>query len=83
MATHSSTLAWKIPRAEETSGPQSMGLQRVGHNWVTEHTNSIIFRSVLIQRQRTFFPINMMTSNGKLNFSIKKIRIQINMKVYL
>ena len=33
MATHSSTLAWKIPRIEEPGGLQSMGSQRVGHNW--------------------------------------------------
>ena len=30
MATHSSTLAWKIPLIEEPGGLQSMGLQRVG-----------------------------------------------------
>jgi len=35
MATHSSTLAWKIPRMEEPGGLQSMGLQRVEHDWVT------------------------------------------------
>ena len=32
MATHSSVLAWKIPRTEEPSGLQSVGLQRVGHD---------------------------------------------------
>ena len=32
MATHSSTLAWKIPRTEEPGRLQSMGLQRVRHN---------------------------------------------------
>ena len=32
MATHSSTLAWKIPWMEETGRLQSMGLQRVGHD---------------------------------------------------
>ena len=32
MATHSSTLAWKIPWIEEPSGLQSMGSQRVGHD---------------------------------------------------
>ena len=32
MATHSSTLAWKISWTEELGGLQSMGLQRVGHN---------------------------------------------------
>ena len=31
MATHSSTLAWKIPWTEEPGRLQSMGLQRVGH----------------------------------------------------
>jgi len=32
MATHSSTLAWRIPWTEEPGRLQSMGLQRVGHN---------------------------------------------------
>ena len=31
-ATHSSTLAWKIPWTEEPGGLQSMGSQRVGHD---------------------------------------------------
>ena len=32
MATHSSTLAWKIPWTEEPRGLPSTGLQRVGHD---------------------------------------------------
>ena len=32
MATHSNTLAWKIPWIEEPGRLQSMGSQRVGHN---------------------------------------------------
>ena len=32
MATHSSILAWEIPRSEETGRLQSMELQRVGHD---------------------------------------------------
>ena len=32
MATHSSTLAWKVPRTEEPGGLQSMGSRRVGHD---------------------------------------------------
>ena len=32
IATHSSTLAWKIPWMEEHGRLQSMGLQRVGHD---------------------------------------------------
>ena len=32
MATHSSTLAWKIPWMEKPDKLQSVGLQRVGHD---------------------------------------------------
>ena len=32
MATHSNTLAWKIPWMEEPSRLESMGSQRVGYN---------------------------------------------------
>ena len=35
MATNSSILAWRIPWKEEPAGLQSMGSQRVGHNWAT------------------------------------------------
>ena len=35
MAPHSSTLAWKIPWTEEPGRLQSMGSQRVGHDWAT------------------------------------------------
>ena len=40
MATHSSTLAWKIPWTE-CGRLQSMGLQRVGHNWATSHKDLV------------------------------------------
>ena len=32
IATHSSTLAWKIARREEPGGLQSTGSQRIGHD---------------------------------------------------
>ena len=35
MATHSSILAWKISWTEEPGGLQSMGSQKVEHDWVT------------------------------------------------
>ena len=35
MATHSSTLAWKVPRMEELGRLQSVGSQRVIHDWAT------------------------------------------------
>ena len=37
MATQASILAWRIPWPEEPGGLQSIGLQRVGCNRVTEH----------------------------------------------
>ena len=33
MATHSRTLAWRIPGTGEPGGLPSLGLHRVGHNW--------------------------------------------------
>ena len=42
MATHSSTLAWKIRRTEKPGRLQSMVSQRVRHDWVTSlHFTSI------------------------------------------
>ena len=32
MATHSSTLAWKIPWMEEPGALQTMGSRRIGHD---------------------------------------------------
>ena len=36
MATRASILAWEIPQTEEPGGLQSMGLQRVGHDFETK-----------------------------------------------
>ena len=46
MATHSSILAWKIPRTEEPGGLQSMGLQRVGQDF------TLTFPSINVQEQK-------------------------------
>ena len=35
MATHSSILSWRIPWTEEPGGLESMGSQKVRHDWVT------------------------------------------------
>ena len=40
IATHSSILAWEIPRTEEPGGLQFMGSQRVGNNLETEQQYS-------------------------------------------
>ena len=53
MPTHSSVLAWRIPRTEEPcppmtedSGLWSMGLQRVVHNLVTKQQQHISWYKV-------------------------------------
>ena len=48
MTTHSSILAWRIPRTEEPRGPQSMGSQRVGHDC----TITLSFSSLHLFRTR-------------------------------
>ena len=52
MAPHSSTLAWKIPWAEDPGRLQSMGLLRVGHDGATSrdlHAVNIAINSQEIQ----------------------------------
>ena len=45
MVTHSSTLAWKIPWTEESGGLQSMGSQKVRHDWATSLSSHVqLFR---------------------------------------
>ena len=43
MATHSSSLAWKIPRIEEPSNLQSKGSHRVRHDWVHTHRHLKVY----------------------------------------
>ena len=45
MATHSSTLAWRIPWTEEPGGLQSMGLHRVRQTDTGVHVSSCHFCS--------------------------------------
>ena len=47
MATHSSTLAWKIQWTEEPSRLQSMELQRVGHNFNSNGVNKLVLMFVM------------------------------------
>ena len=56
MATHSSILAWRIPWTEEPGGLQSMGSQRVGHNWATSlslsHTSKVMLKILQARLQQ-------------------------------
>ena len=51
MTTHSSILAWKISWTQEPGGLQSMGLQRVSHDCVT---NAKGLSQVFFQGARVF-----------------------------
>ena len=54
MATHSSTLAWKIPRMEEPAGLWSMGSLRVGHD---SSTSLSLFTFMNWRRKRQPTPV--------------------------
>ena len=46
IAAYSSILAWKIPWTEEPGRLQSMGSQRVGHDWETKHRTGHCYMSL-------------------------------------
>ena len=56
MATHSSSLAWRIPWTEEPGGLQSMRLQRVRHDWDTN-------THMLGERSLTYKYLHLIFSN--------------------
>ena len=66
MATHSSILAWRILWTEGPVGLQSMGLQKVEHNWTTNtHWKSTWLQTVLIPlRYKQWFSFPPTEGNG-------------------
>ena len=62
MATHSSTLAWRIPRREEPSRLQSMGSQRVGHDLATSLSLSSYIDGT------SFIELNLFSTTPELSF---------------
>ena len=60
MATHSSIIAWRIPWTEEPGVLQSMGSQRIGHDWVIETfpllwTIPVIVDMILLEKSQLYF----------------------------
>ena len=55
MATHSNTLAWKIPWMEKRGRLQSVGLQRVGHDQVTSLSFFLVAESQSYSSHRSVF----------------------------
>ena len=65
MATHCSTLAWKIPWTKEPGGLQSLGSQRVGHDWATTFHFIHVKIKPEVYKQEKYIPWNSMSE--KLN----------------
>ena len=73
MAIHSSTTAWKIPWMEEPGRLQSMGSQRVGHNWATSLSLSLSIIFITINNTLILLiTLNTIIPYGWGNFSKKK-----------
>ena len=73
-ATHSSILAWRIPRAEEPGGLQSMGPQRVRQDWAGVY--SVRFSPDVIQFPDAKTPCCIKTKENMIQ-SIMKERLLV------
>ena len=68
MATHCSILAWRIPWMEEPGGLQSMGSQRVGHDWMTSFH---FFTSFYMQRAIDLTLLSWIHHKFEIIFNLK------------
>ena len=78
MATHSCTLAWRIPWTEEPGGLQSTESQRVGQDWATSltHTSELQYRVT----RRVWFPVTAEQSLLFFSTHTAKLSIQWTLK---
>ena len=67
MAAHTSTLAGKIPWMEETGRLQSMGSQKVRHDWATSLSLSLNF----IEKKYIHWNSQCLKQFGSVGFTIK------------
>ena len=74
MATHSSLHTWKIPWTEELGGLQSMGSQRVRHDWAT---------SLYSKRYNTFKKLFIICWNFKCMQYLTVWFVSVFMIIYL
>ena len=73
VATHSSILAWEIPWTVEPGRLQSLGLQRVRHNWVTNTFTGHCCNYSTMQPRGLYRPWNSSGQNtGVGNISLSR-----------
>ena len=76
MATSSGIFAWRIPWTEEPGRLQSMGSQRVGHDWATKHSTAqhsivcyVIECSVITQLQSDILECKVKLTLGNITMN--------------
>ena len=82
VATHSSILAWRIPRTEEPGGLQFTGSQRVEHDWATSliHSNTVINYNIFLSVQE-YLPLNFEqhgVGRTPTLCEVKKVKLKIS-----
>ena len=83
MATHSSILAWKIPWTEELWTTQSMGSQRVGHDWASkQQMKSLHFHKSVTNNQKLKFLNNPIYITSNFFFKYLDKSLTEDMQVY-
>ena len=66
MATHSRTLAWRIPRTEEPGGLQSTGSQRVWH-WVTSLSLSLVIDVFITSQMKSTLEYTVIKTRDRVH----------------
>ena len=69
VATYSSILAWRVQRMEEPGGLQSMGSQRVTHNWATSLSLSFSFICKAMTLSNSFKKPNLLLISQQIELS--------------
>ena len=83
MATHSSILAWRIPRREEPGGLQSMGSQRVGDGWATNTSHFTRIHFVVWQKLTQHWKATILKNNFNQKQKIPHATLHSQKKFFL
>ena len=75
MAIHSSILAWRSPWTEEPGGLQSMGPQRVGHDWAVNTIYTLLEKAMAPHSSTLAWKILWMEEPGRLQ-SMVSLRVR-------